>query len=348
MWIKNEIFKEDLDYICNVDFVEWSKLTGKSILITGGTGLIGRCFISSLLYRNLCFGSNIKIYALVRDINKAKLIFSEQLEQGLVINFVCGDVENLPEIEGEIDFIVHGASPTASNYFINSPVETIKAIVQGTINLLDLAVIKKVHGFLYLSSMEVYGAPSTDELIKENFGTTVDTMSIRSCYPEAKRLCESLCASYASEYHVPANAVRLAQTFGPGVLAEDNRVFSEFARSVVTGKNIVLKTQGKSKRCYLYNADAVTAILMVLLSNSKGDVFNVANAKTYCSIYEMAELVAREISDNKITVCVELDGGSHSKFPPEHSLNIDSSKLEKMGWKATKNLKEMYERMLQR
>ena len=204
MWTENKTFKEDLEYITGVHFIDWHKLDNKTVFVTGATGLIGYTFVSALLYRNLVYKSNIKVIALVRNITKARKKFAEQLKQSANIEFIVGDIENIPVINEDINYIVHGANPTASSYFVEKPVETINTAVFGTINVLQLAKEKNVEGMVYLSSMEVYGAPHTDDLIPETQGTTVDTMSVRSCYPEAKRLCEALCASYADEYKVPA------------------------------------------------------------------------------------------------------------------------------------------------
>lgn len=342
MWTQNKIFKEDLEYITSVNFIDWHKLDNKTVFVTGATGLIGYTFVSALLYRNLIYNSNIKVIALVRNITKAREKFAEQLKQSANIEFVVGDVENIPAINDDIDYIVHGANPTASNYFVEKPVETINTAVFGTMNVLQLAKEKKVESMVYLSSMEVYGAPHTDDLIPETQGTTVDTMSVRSCYPEAKRLCEALCASYADEYKVPAKVIRLAQTFGPGVPENDNRVFAEFIHCVKNKQDIVLQTAGTSKRCYLYTADAATAILAILLDGKAGEAYNAANKATYCSIMEMAQLVAREIANDEIKVVIKENNNSKHKFSPPHKLNLDGSKLEKMGWRAEKNLLEMY------
>lgn len=319
MWTENKIFKEDLEYITSADFIDWRKLDNKAVFVTGVTGLIGYTFVSALLYRNLKYQSNIKIIALVRNITKAKEKFAEQLKQNLNLKFVVGDVENLPPINEEIDFIIHGANPTASSYFVENPVETIKTAVWGTNNILNLAKEKSIAGLVYLSSMEVYGAPHTDDLIDESQGTTIDTMSVRSCYPEAKRLCEVLCASYADEYKVPAKVVRLAQTFGPGIDKNDNRVFAEFLRCSMQKQDIVLQTEGTSKRCYLYTTDAVTAILTVLLNGKAGEAYNAANKNTYCSIMEMAQLVAHELANNEIKVVIKVNENSKRKFPPRTS-----------------------------
>ena len=342
MWTENKIFKDDLEYITNAKFIDWQKLDSKTVFVTGATGLIGYSFVNSLLYRNLSCNSNIKIIALVRNIAKAKEKFAQQLKQSANLEFIVGEIENIPIINGSINYIVHGANPTASNYFAENPVETIKTAVLGTMNVLQLAKEKNVEGMVYLSSMEVYGAPHTDDLIPEVQGTTVDTMSIRSCYPEAKRLCESLCASYADEYQVPVKVVRLAQTFGPGIPENDNRVFAEFIRCAKNKQDIILQTDGTSKRCYLYTADAVTAILAILLNGKAGEAYNAANKETYCSIREMAELVIRELSNNEIRVVIKENQNSKLKYSPTHKLNLDTEKLEKLKWEATKNLDEMY------
>ena len=319
MWIENKIFKEDLEYMTATGFIDWQKLDNKAVFVTGATGLIGYTLVSALLYRNLKYKSNIKIIALVRNITKAKEKFAEQLKQNLNLKFVVGDVENLPPIDEEIDFIIHGANPTASSYFVENPVEIIKTAIWGTNNILNLAKEKNISGLVYLSSMEVYGAPHTDELINEAHGTTVDTMSVRSCYPEAKRLCEVLCASYADEYKVPVKVVRLAQTLGPGIDKNDNRVFAEFLRCAINKQDIVLQTEGTSKRCYLYTTDAVTAILTVLFNGKDSEAYNVANKNTYCSIMEMAQLVAHELANDEIKVVIKVDDKSKRKFPPRTS-----------------------------
>lgn len=346
MWTENKVFLEDLESIAQASYIPWEKLQGKTVLVTGGTGLIGSTLINSLLYANRKMSLNLQVLALIRNREKAENMFSKQLQENLPLHFIMGTVENLPNIEQPVDYIIHGASPTASAFFVEHPVETIETNVKGTSRLLQLAKEKKSAGFVYLSSMEVYGAPLSDQVIDETQGTTLDTMIVRSCYPEAKRVCESLCASYAQEYGVPAFSVRLAQTFGPGVVKDDARVFAEFARCAVQHHDIVLQTQGTSKRCYLYTADAVTAILTVLLSGQSGEAYNAANPETYCSIVEMAQMVALKLAQGDIKIKFNIDKNNEKKFSPPHHLYLDVHKLENLGWQATKNLNIMYVRMI--
>lgn len=341
---KKDVLQEDLVAISQADYIPWNQLQGKSVLVTGGTGLIGSTVIKVLCYANTVKKLHVKIFALVRNLEKAERMLGNESD---VLHFIQGSVENLPDISAPVDYIIHGASPTASLFFVEHPVETIQIAVQGTSNLLNLAKEKAVQSFVYLSSMEVYGAPQADTLIPESQGCTLDSMVVRSCYPIAKRLCENLCSSYAQEYYVPAKVIRLAQTFGPGVLKDDKRVFAEFARDAMDGKDIVLQTSGSSKREYLYTADAVTAILTVLLRGQNGEAYNAGNPETYCSIVEMAKLVADYIAEKKIQVQIpNAVEDSSSKFSPAHHLYLDISRLKTMGWKPTKELKEIYLRMM--
>lgn len=340
----SRILKEDLEIINSSSYIDWNKLQNKTLLITGSTGLIGSTIIKALLYVNEIRKLNLCILALVRSIEKAERLLGKEHN---TLRFILGSVEKLPNIEEPIDYIIHGASPTASLFFVNHPVETIQIATVGTMSLLRLAHKKKVDSFVYLSSMEVYGAPQEDALIPESQGCTLDSMAVRSCYPIAKRLCENLCASYAQEYRVPAKVVRLAQTFGPGVERDDKRVFAEFARNAMNKTDIVLQTAGTSKREYLYTADSVTAILTVLLHGASGEAYNAGNPETYCSIREMAQLVSEQIAGKMINVHVAEDtkSGEH-KFPPAHHLHLDVSKLTNIGWQPTRGLKEMYKRMI--
>ena len=142
--------------------------------------------------------------------------------------------------------------------------------------------------------------------------------------------------------------LRLTQTFGPGVDYQDARVFAEFARCVIEGKNIVLKTKGETKRNYLYTADAVTAILIVLLEGKIGEAYNAANEQTYCSIYDMAVLAAEHCAAGRISVEVQGEKNAEALgYAPTLHMNLDTGKLRALGWKASCTLPEMFDRMIE-
>lgn len=191
--------------------------------------------------------------------------------------------------------------------------------------------------------MEVYGSLHREEKVDEDHESFVNTMNPRSSYPEAKRMIEAMCASYAAQYNVPAKVIRLTQTFGAGVRKEDNRVYAQFMRSAMAGEDIVLLTQGGTRHSYLYTADAVTAILTVLLKGKNGEAYNAANDNTYCSIKEMAELVAK-MTDVKVVV--EISEESSKLYPAELYMNLSVDRLTSLGWQGKHNLQSMFERMI--
>ena len=205
---------------------------------------------------------------------------------------------------------------------------------------------KGAEGFAYLSSMEIYGAVVEEALLDENSLGPVDPLSTRCCYPESKRACEALISAYAREYGMRAMSVRLAQTFGAGVPSDDERVFAMMARCAMKGEDIVLQTKGESRNPYIYTAQAVEAILCILLRGEGGTSYNVANPSTYCSIAEMGELVSKVISNSGINV-KHVENGDVSKYPSTRYWKLDISRVEALGWKPRGTLEDMYRRMIE-
>ncbi|MBD5132149.1 MAG: NAD(P)-dependent oxidoreductase [Clostridiales bacterium] len=314
--------------------MDYSQLNGKNVFITGATGLIGQALVRKLVLQNA------NVIALVRDEARAKEIFSD-LPQTKIRYFVC-DMCHLQAENIGADYVIHCASFTSSKDFAERPADVISKNIRGTERALDFAVNNNVKSFVYLSTMEVYGCPTTDDKISEDSPTNLNAMSVRSCYPESKRLCECLCAAYSKQYDLPAKVIRLTQTFGEGVRYDDGRVFAEFARCAIENRNIILKTKGETKRNYLYIDDAVSAILAVLLYGESGEAYNAANEDTYCSIYEMARLVAEKCS-NGIKVEIKEEDVTKFGYAPTLHMNLSCKKLNALGWTAKVGLKEMFD-----
>ena len=334
----NDIFREDMEQVSESGFIEWEKFRGKTILITGATGLIGVNLVNALSYADKKFSLGLKILAVVRNLAKAQGLFAG-LED---LSFVVSDVEALKNIDSPVDYIIHGASHTSSRYFVSNPAETIATALAGTANVLALARSKNVLGLVYLSSMEAYGHVETERLLTESDLGYIDPLKPRSSYPESKRMCEAMCSAYANEYGTPAKIVRLVMTFGPGIVEGDSRVCAEFLRCVVDGRDIVLKTEGGAKRCYLYTADAVSAVLTVLLQGEAGRAYNAGNPETYCSVREMAGLVANEVSGGRIGVKISLGQDVSMYYPAPGFLKLDVSAISGLGWRAVYGRREMY------
>lgn len=310
----------------------YEELKGKSVLITGATGLIGSMAAKKLL------DNDCKVTAVVRDIKKARRILGDDPR----ISYIVSDITEFEARRMDVDHIIHAASNTSSRSFVNDPVGVIHTMLKGTENVLETAVMSNVKGFVYLSSMEVYGTPDNDGKIDETHGSDLNTMSVRSSYPESKRMCENLCASYFAQYSVPAKVVRLTQTIGPGVDYNDGRVFAEFARCVVEGRDIILHTKGETRRSYVHVVDAVDAIFTVLINGAAGEAYNAANEATYCSVYEMADMVARRFGNGKIRVIIKEDDIRAHGYVPTMHMNLDTGRIRSIGWNPSASLEEMF------
>jgi nucleoside-diphosphate-sugar epimerase len=311
------------------------QLRNSDILITGGTGLIGYNLLLELSRLQREYG--LRLHALVRSKSAAAERFAAFLDRvNLIEGDVCGDLN----IDGPLDYIVHGASVTSSRFFVEQPVETIMTSVMGTRNLLELARTKGVKSMVYLSSMEVYGAVDSREPLTESMLGHVDPLNVRSSYPESKRMCESLCVAYAKEYGVPVKIARLAQTFGPGLQPQDKRAIVQFLESALAGRNIEIKASGESSRMYLYTFDAVSALLTLLLRGADGEAYNLADKNTYCSIRTLAQTIVR-VCGAKSRVLVNTGSEEERRiYPPDSFLRLDTTKLENLGWKALYSLEE--------
>ena len=310
-------------------------LKEKIVLVTGATGLIGSMLVKSILAANEKYDLKIRAIGQIRSAEKAKTVFGDL--------FSAAEFVTDPHIE--CDYIIHTVSPTASKYFIEHPVETIKTSVESTMEILEVARERNA-SMVYLSSMEQYGVPYEpgQKMTEDKIGV-LDHLSIRSSYSESKRLCECLCAAYASEYGVEVKIARLAQTFGAGIPVTDNRMPMQFAKAALAGEDIVLHTEGKSISNFVYLADAIAGILTILEKGVKGEAYNVCNDKETRSVREIAELVAGKVAEGKISVQVEKK--ENMGYAPDVAMFLDSGKLRSLGWNAKVDMVEAYKRLIE-
>lgn len=339
-----DLIKQDIEKLYTFDHIDLNKLKRKTILVTGATGLIGTSLVKTLLYLNAAHSLELTVLAMIRSQKKANRVFEDYSKDDALKYVLAADgIENCKDISADIDYIVHGANPTSSKFFVNNPVETIETAMNGTYAILNIAKDKNVDGIVFLSTMEVYGFPQKGTKVTESMVGGFDTTVARNCYPLSKQLCENLCCSFYKEYGVPVKIARLTQTFGPGVEYNDGRVFAEFARCAIEHRDIVLKTKGETERCYLYTLDAVSAILTILTNGENGTAYTVANEDTYCSIYEMAKMVADEYG---INVVIEEQDVTVQGYANTLYMKLDTGKLKSLGWSPKVDLKNMYKKMI--
>ncbi len=343
--IRSKVLNDELNlYSETKEFVDI--VSDSVFMVTGATGLLGSMFIKYLIAYSRSNGINTHIVAIVRNMDRVDYVFDSQEKE--CIEFIKCDLSKDEKLvyESGVDYILHAAAVTSSKEMVTNPVDNIKTSVTGTVKVLEFAKENGVKKVVYLSSMEVYGQMTvTDHKIEENELGYIDIHSPRSCYPEGKRMCECICNSYHTQYGTNVVCARLAQAFGPGVLPRDNRVFSQFAKSVMEEKNIVLKTKGQSEGNYVYILDAITGIMVLFKNGVSGEAYNVTNEANHMTISAMADMVARELSQNRIKVVYDIDD-SNKMYAADTKMHLSSEKIMRLGWQPKVQLIDMYRKLI--
>lgn len=336
----NSVIEQDLNSISNDQNIDWTQLKNKTVLITGATGLIGSSMVKAINLRNIRYNDNIKMVLLVRDKEAAQKRF---LGIGNTI-YIENSVENvdLSQVNTNIDFIIHAASPTKSKFFVENPVETLNAVL-GTKKILDIARNKNVQSMVYLSSMEMYGTMDDRKVTEEKLGY-INPLDVRSSYSEGKRICELYSHCYCSEYGVPVKIARLAQTFGAGISENENRVFKYFIDCILNNEDIVLKSTGSTISNFVYTTDAIKGILTILLNGRDGEAYNIASDNINMTILDTAKWLTETYGKGNTKVRIEIPEGQ-SAFAPDNRMILANDKIKALGWKPDYDLKDGYSRL---
>lgn len=354
--------QEDLENTALNDKVPFDKLKDSIILVTGATGLVGMQMVKSLAAMNRLKDANISIMALVRNPEKAKSIYGDLAGRG-DITFVQADLndkdgimlsvksalDSIKEIENKGDaplYIIHGAAVTASKMMVEMPVETIDTAINGTKNMLEVAREFGTASFVYISSMEVYGSFTEATYVTEDKMGYIDPLVVRSNYQLTKRMCENMCIAYAKEFDVPAKIARLSQTFGAGILPGENRVFAQFARSVMNGQDIVLHTKGLSEGNYCYTADTIRGLLTILVKGENSNAYNISNEDTHTTIAGMAKFASETLAGGKIKVVFDIPEDNKFGYAADTKMKLSNTKLKALGWEPCYGLEDAYRRMM--
>jgi len=332
-----------LKQIC-LQSLPWHKLNNKKILITGATGLICSCIIDILLYRNEKFSENITIYAVGRDKVQALKRF-ERFSHSKSFIFIEQDIQDPLQTDAQIDFFIHGASNSHPAAYTADPVGTMLANILGINNILQIAKKDQNQRVLYISSSEIYGEPSDEvQNISEDYSGYVNPLNMRSCYPSSKRAAESLCASYAKQHHINTVIVRPCHVYGPTMTPKDSRAVATFLRNAISGNDISMESSGTQVRSYCYVTDAVSALLIVLLTGKSGEAYNISNSNSTVSIKDLASIISQKSGQKLISK--ETSDTTKQGFTPIQRMILDTSKLEKLGWQAKTSLENGIERTL--
>lgn len=301
-----------------------------AVLVTGATGLVGSCVIDIMIAANRNQKANLQIYALGRSKEKIKKRFGEN-----VIPLVQDIVDPISD-EIAFDYIIHGASNADPRAYATKPVETITTNLIGTQNILHYCTRHKNARVVFTSSFEVYGKIPDTDVYSEGMSGIIDQTKLRNGYPESKRCCEILLRSYAEEYKVNALIARLPSVYGPTMQESDSKAHAQFLRNALRRENIVLKSKGSQRRSYSYVIDIARGLFYLLKNGQSGEVYNLANSVSVCSIAEFAEVCAKLVGTK---VVFELPDEEETKgYSKPQNCVLDTRKIDKLGWCANYSL----------
>ena len=176
----------------------------------------------------------------------------------------------------------------------------------------------------------MYGNARGDDDFTEDYTGKLNLATSRACYTESKRLSEALCQSYIAERGAQVKIVRLSRVFGPTMLMSDSKASSQFIQKALASENIVLKSKGEQLFSYTYVADAVGAMLHVLLHGEEGVAYNIANEACNVRLKDFAQLCA-EWADKQVVF--ELPSETEQKgFSIAMRAVLDNSRLKGLNW----------------
>lgn len=329
------LYKQDLRNILSVNRCE--ELRNRTLLITGATGMVGTMLADAMMELG-----DVNVIAVGRNAEKAKSRLGEYFGSKNFI-FAEQDVRTSFSTEFTPDYIIPLASNTHPLAYSQYPVETLLINIKGAENALNLAAQCNAT-VLYPSTVDVYGNAISDKPFKEDSLGYLSLQSSRSCYNESKRASEALCQSYLAEKGVSVKIGRLCRLFGPTMLPDDSKASSQFIKKAIEKENIVLKSDGKQFFSYTYIADAVAALLHIMLSGDNGKAYNISSRKTDIHLRDFAGICAQkagtsvvfEVPDEK-----ERKGYSLSEYSV-----LDNSALRQSGFEPKYEIEDAIERTI--
>ena len=273
---------------------QWKQLSGATVLITGGAGFLGRWFLTTLALVNEHVLSYRPCHIVCLDHfsrGRPKWLDALPGTETIMADISAIEFGSLPRFE----YVVHGASIASPLFYRRAPLATMDANVRGIRALLEACVarIGAVRSVLFMSTSEIYGDPPAHEVpTSEAYNGNVSCTGPRACYDESKRYGETLCTTFHRVHGIPVKIARPFNNYGPGFVLEDGRVIPDLMRSVLSGQDIVLHSDGAPTRTFCYGADAVTGYFQLLFSDRNGEPYNIGAARPEISMGDLARLVA--------------------------------------------------------
>jgi nucleoside-diphosphate-sugar epimerase len=316
-------------------------LQNQCLLITGGTGFMGKWLLEMISFVNNNYHLNISVFVLARNIEQFKAEVPH-LANLTFIKYIQQDIKNLYEIPHEVNYIINAAGTPDSREHSSNPIKIIDTFTKGTNALLDasfkLPQLKKI---LHVSSHQVYGNTSNIEKVNESFQGGSECFSLEAIYTESKRLGETYCSIYNNQYRLPVTVVRPFAFIGPYQSLNKHWAINSFIRDGLFSDSIRILGNEKTVRSYLYGSDMAFWLLTLLSKSADGECYNMGSAHGI-DLKELALKITKKINKNIDIV----QKSSREVYETNSVIVPDIDKIKALGLRENYTLDEALKRTI--
>ena len=323
------------DFLLNSDIAEIVErlrddaqvFSGKTALLTGGRGFLGRYFMKVFgALNDGVLDEPIKLVAMDNMITAGEE--GAQIPKLENVVFIEQDVTQPFAWSGPLDYVIHAAGIASPFYYRAYPLETLEVAIAGTRRMLELADEHDAR-FTFFSSSEIYGDPDPKHVpMAESYRGNVSCQGPRACYDESKRVGETLCYIFHGTSGTHTNTIRPFNVFGPGMQETDYRVLPNFASRIKGGLPLHVYGTGNQTRTFCYITDAIVGFLQVVLKGVAGEAYNIGNPKPEISMLDLVRRIEK-ISPHSITCdVVEYPDSYPADEPNRRAPDIRKARLQ--------------------
>jgi UDP-glucuronate decarboxylase len=277
--------------------------SGKTIIMTGARGFLGRYFTDVFAYLNEHVLEKPCTFVGYDNLLTAGEA-GGQITERPNMKFIKHDVTQPIDWEGGVDYIIHAAGIASPFYYRAYPLQTLEVAITGTRNMLELATKHRAR-MAFFSSSEIYGDPDQRHVpTPESYRGSVSCRGPRACYDESKRVGETLCHIYHETFGTHSTTIRPFNVYGPGMQEADYRVLPNFASRIKAGQPLNVYGVGTQTRTFCYITDAVVGFLLTLTRGVSGEAYNIGNPTPEIGMVDLVKkietVLGRHVTHNVI------------------------------------------------